>query len=88
MWPVTARAFWHGLGIAESVYHTEAPEGMDIVIGNARPKDVQADMAWAARVPMVSTPHQLLRDGGTFVAIVAAPPGNGFHDVQGPGTIV
>ena len=83
----TQKAHWHGVEIARKLYRTEMPEGKDIVVCNAWPKDTEGTQAGMAAVPLNGTTKQVLKDGGTLVIAAACPEGLGFHSVMGPGTL-
>jgi lactate racemase len=81
-------AYWHGVEIGKELYRTEVPEGMDIVVANAWPKDTEATQAGMAMVPLHGTHETALKEGGTAVITAACPEGLGFHSVLGPGTLL
>jgi nickel-dependent lactate racemase len=74
-----------GVALARQVFATQVPEGWDVGVFNAFPKDnefVQAGMAFniwgSAKAPIV-------REGGTVVLCTACSEGFGFHSLHGPG---
>lgn len=74
-----------GVALARRVFATPVPEGWDVGIFNAYPKDnefVQAAMAFniwsSARTPIV-------HEKGTVVLCSASSEGPGFHSLHGPG---
>jgi nickel-dependent lactate racemase len=74
-----------GVALAREVFATPVPEGWDVGIFNAYPKDnefVQAGMAFniwgGAKTPIV-------REEGTVVLCSAASEGVGYHALHGPG---
>lgn len=81
------RAFERGVEIGKQLYATKVPEGMDVVICNAWPKDTELTQAGMAMVPLYGTRRQVLNPGGTVVIASASPEGLGFHSVMGPGTL-
>ncbi len=80
-------AFAHGIEIGKKLYRTEVPDGMDIVVANAWPKDTEATQAGMAMVPLYGAQETALKEGGTTVITAACPEGLGFHSVMGPGTL-
>ncbi len=80
-------AYYQGVEIGKELYGTELPEGMDIVIANAWPKDTEGTQASMALVPVRGSSRQVLSDGGTLVIATACPEGLGYHSVMGPGTL-
>jgi nickel-dependent lactate racemase len=81
-----SKAYDYGVEIGRDLYGTEIPEGMDIVVCNAWPKDTEATQMGMGRVPIMGTRRQVLKEGGTMVVASACPEGLGFHSVMGPGT--
>ena len=79
-------AFARGCALGDDLYGTVVPEGMDIVICNAWPKDNDAHQISLARVPLFGTRKRVLNPGGTVVTVSASPEGTGYHLVMGPGT--
>lgn len=79
-------AFWHGVAIGKELYATTVPEGMDVAVFNAWPKDTEGFQMGLALAPVRSAPVNLLNDGGTLVLASACSEGAGFHLVLGPGT--
>jgi nickel-dependent lactate racemase len=74
-----------GVALARRVFATPVPEGWDVGIFNAYPKDnefVQAGMAFniwhSAKAPIV-------HENGTVVLCTASSEGFGFHALHGPG---
>jgi nickel-dependent lactate racemase len=74
-----------GVALARQVFATPVPEGWDVGVFNAYPKDnefVQAGMAFniwgSAKTPIV-------HERGTIVLCTAASEGFGFHSLHGPG---
>ena len=82
------KAFWHGVEIGKKLYATPLPEGMDVAVFNAWPKDTEGTQAGMGYVPIRGKPSQVIREGGTLVLASAAPEGLGFHSVMGPGTLL
>ncbi len=83
--PITA--FARGVELGRELYGTPVPEGMDIILCNAWPKDNDAHQVSLARVPLFGTRKKPLKPGGTVVTISACSEGAGYHLVMGPGTI-
>jgi len=81
------KAYWHGTSIGEDLYATEVPEGMDIAIFNAWPKDSEGTQSGMSLVPLRRSRRKLLKDGGSLVIATASPEGFGYHSVMGPGTL-
>ncbi len=79
-------AYWHGVEIGKQLYATDIPEGMDIVITNAWPKDAEGTQIGMALVPMRGTSRNVLQENGTLVIAAGCPEGLGYHSVMGPGT--
>jgi hypothetical protein len=74
-----------GVALARQIFATPVPEGWDVGLFNAYPKDnelVQAGMAFniwqSAGTPIV-------HERGTVVLCTAASEGFGFHSLHGPG---
>lgn len=83
------KAFWHGVGIGEELYRTEVPQGMDVGVFNAWPKDTEGTQAGMAMVPVLGKPFpKLFNPGATAVIASACSEGLGFHSVMGPGTLI
>ncbi len=82
------KAFWEGVSIGKKLYGTEMPEGMDVAVCNAWPKDSEGTQAGMACVPLYGTHRNVLKENGTIVIISASPEGLGFHSVFGPGTLL
>lgn len=80
------QAFECGCALGCDLYGTTVPEGMDILVCNAWPKDNDAHQISLARVPLFGTRKQALKPGGTVVTVSASPEGAGYHLVMGPGT--
>jgi nickel-dependent lactate racemase len=74
-----------GVALARQVFSTAVPEGWDVGIFNAFPKDnefVQAGMGfniWSSAKPPI------VHERGTVVLCTAASEGFGFHSLHGPG---
>jgi hypothetical protein len=81
------QAYQRGVEMAKVLYATEMPEGMDVVIANAWPKDTEGTQINMALVPVRGAPHQVVHDGGSWVITAACPEGLGYHSVMGPGTL-
>ena len=81
------QAYEHGVEIAKSLYATEMPEGMDVVIANAWPKDTEGTQIAMALVPVRGTSRQVVHEGGSWVVTAGCPEGLGYHSVMGPGTL-
>lgn len=81
------QAFNRGVEIGKELYATTVPQGMDVVVCNAWPKDSEGTQAGMARVPLSSAGVQCVRDGGAIVITAACPEGLGYHSVMGPGTL-
>ena len=81
-------AYWHGAEIGKTLYGTAIPEGMDVVICNAWPKDSEATQSGMSLVPVRATSHKLLKEGGTLAIATASPEGLGYHSLMGPGTLL
>jgi nickel-dependent lactate racemase len=79
-------AFARGVELAKEMYATEVPEGLDIALCNAWPKDCDAHQVSLARVPLFGTSKKALKPDATVVTISACPEGAGYHLVMGPGT--
>ena len=79
-------AYWHGVDIGKTLYRTEVPEGMDVVVCNAWPKDTEGTQVGMARVPLYGTQREVFGENGTLVIVSACSEGLGFHSVMGPGT--
>lgn len=79
-------AFECGCALGRELYGTHVPEGMDIAVCNAWPKDNDAHQISLARVPLFGTRKRALAPGGTVVTVSASPEGAGYHLVMGPGT--
>lgn len=79
-------AFECGCDLGRDLYGTVVPEGNDIAVCNAWPKDNDAHQISLARVPLYGTRRQALNPGGTVVTVSACPEGAGYHLVMGPGT--
>ena len=82
--PIAAYAC--GCDLGRDLYGTVVPEGMDIAVCNAYPKDNDAHQISLARVPLYGTRRRALALGGTVVTVSASPEGAGYHLVMGPGT--
>jgi nickel-dependent lactate racemase len=82
------KAYWHGVDIGRDLYGTVLPEGMDVAVFNAWPKDTEGTQAGMGLVPIRGKPFQVLREGGTLVLAAACSEGLGFHSVMGPGTLL
>lgn len=82
------KAYWEGVSIGKQLYATEMPEGMDVVVCNAWPKDSEGTQAGMARVPLLGTRRKVLKENGTLVIVTASSEGLGFHSVLGPGTLL
>ncbi len=80
-------AFERGCQMGRDLYGTVVPEGNDIIVCNAWPKDNDAHQISLARVPLFGTRKKALNPGGTVVTVSACPEGAGYHLVMGPGTI-
>jgi nickel-dependent lactate racemase len=80
-------AYCRGVEIGKELYATDLPEGMDIVIANAWPKDTEGTQASMALVPVRGTTRKVLSGNGTLVIATACPEGLGYHSVMGPGTL-
>ena len=80
------KAYWHGVSIGRELYRTDIPEGMDVVVCNAWPKDTEGTQSGMARVPLYGTRHKVLKENGTVVIASACSEGLGFHSVMMPGT--
>jgi nickel-dependent lactate racemase len=80
------QAFAQGVEMGRRLYATQVPEGLDIALCNAWPKDNDAHQISLARVPLFGTRKQALKPGATVVTISACPEGAGYHLVMGPGT--
>lgn len=80
------QAFAAGVERATTMYATEMPEGLDIALCNAWPKDTDAHQISMARVPLFGTKKDVVKPDGTIVTISACPEGAGYHLVMGPGT--
>jgi len=80
------QAFARGCALGRDLYGTVVPEGMDVVVCNAWPKDNDAHQISLARVPLFGTHKKALNPGGTVVTVSASPEGAGYHLVMGPGT--
>jgi len=80
-------AFERGCQMGRDLYGTLVPEGNDIVVCNAWPKDNDAHQVSLGRVPLFGTHKRALNAGGTIVTVSACPEGAGYHLVMGPGTI-
>ena len=81
------RAYWEGVSLGKVLYHTEMPEGMDVVVANAWPKDTEGTQTNIALVPLYGTRRKVLKEEGTIVLTTASSEGLGFHCVMGPGTL-
>ncbi len=81
------KAYWRGVEIGKELYAAKVPEGMDIIVCNAWPKDTEGTQAGMARVPLYATRGKGLKDGSTVVITAACPEGLGFHSVMMPGTL-
>ena len=81
------KAFWRGVEIGKDLYGTEIPEGMDIAIFNAWPKDSEGCQSSNALVPLRGTDRKLVSQDGTVVITTAASEGWGYHSVMGVGTL-
>jgi lactate racemase len=79
-------AYERGCALGRDLYGTIVPEGMDILVCNAWPKDTDAHQISLARVPLFGTRKRALNAGGTLVTVSASPEGAGWHLVMGPGT--
>ena len=79
-------AFERGVALGQQLYATEVPEGMDIALCNAWPKDNDAHQISLARVPLFGTRKEALAPGATVVTLSACSEGAGYHLVMGPGT--
>jgi len=79
-------AYWRGVAMGKTLYRTEVPEGMDVVVCNAWPKDTEGTQSSMARVPLLGTRRKVFSENGTLVVTTASPEGLGFHSVMGPGT--
>jgi len=82
----TEEAYWRGVAMGKTLYRTEVPEGMDVVVCNAWPKDTEGTQSLMARVPLLGTKRKVFNEKGTLVITTASPEGLGFHSVMGPGT--
>lgn len=84
---VTA-AFERGCELGARCYTTQmpAPGSVDIGLFNAYPKDNELCQAGLALVPLNSCAHDPLAEDATVVIMSAAPEGQGWHSVLGPGT--
>ncbi|MFH1084504.1 MAG: lactate racemase domain-containing protein [Chloroflexota bacterium] len=80
------QAFARGVELGKRLYATPVPEGMDIALCNAWPKDNDAHQISLARVPLYGTRQRALKPGATVVTISACSEGAGYHLVMGPGT--
>lgn len=80
------QAYWHGVEMAKRLYGTPAPEGVDVGVFSAFPKDTELIQAGMAMVPLNSTKKQIMKQDATAVIASAAPEGLGWHSVYGPGT--
>lgn len=74
----------HGTSLARAAYRTSAPEGADVVVLSAYPKDNELIQYTAAFAPLHSAPFPLVRPGGTVVVVTAASEGAGFHSLFSP----
>jgi nickel-dependent lactate racemase len=81
-------AFWRGVEQAMALYRTEVPEGMDVLVCNAWPKDTEATQATLALIPLYDSMERALARNGSVVITTASPEGLGFHSVLGPGTLL
>jgi nickel-dependent lactate racemase len=81
------KAFWRGVEIGQDLYATPLPQGMDVAVFNAWPKDTEGTQAGMAMVPIRGKPFSVLKEGGTLVLAAACSEGLGFHSVMGPGTL-
>lgn len=73
-----------GCELARQVFATNMPEGWDIGIFNAYPKDTEFIQAGMAFNVWHSAPKPPVREGGTVVLCSAASEGWGFHSLHGP----
>jgi hypothetical protein len=73
------QAFRHGADFARRIYATQVPEGMDVAIFNAYPKDTEFIMGFNALNPGYGVGERLLQPAGTVVVTMAAPEGYGYH---------
>jgi nickel-dependent lactate racemase len=81
------QAYLHGVELGKSLYATELPEGMDIVIANAWPKDTEGTQINMAMVPVRATSRKVAKEDGSLVIAAGCPEGLGYHSVMGPGTL-
>jgi nickel-dependent lactate racemase len=80
-------AYQRGVEIGKLLYATEMPEGMDVVIANAWPKDTEGTQINMALVPVRGTSRQVVHENGSWVITAGCPEGLGYHSVMGPGTL-
>jgi lactate racemase len=82
------QAYERGVEIGRELYRCPVPQGLDVAICNAWPKDTEATQAGMGRVPLLSPlGRTAVRQGGTVVIATASSEGLGFHSVMMPGTL-
>jgi nickel-dependent lactate racemase len=81
------QAYLRGVKLAESLYWTDVPVGMDIVFANAWPKDSEGTQISMGLTPIRSTARPVVVEAGSLVVMGGCPEGLGYHSVMGPGTL-
>lgn len=74
-----------GVAIAQRVFATQVPAGVDIGVFTAYPKDTEYCQLSLAFNVWWSAPEPIVHEHGTIVACTAASEGPGFHSLMGPG---
>jgi nickel-dependent lactate racemase len=77
-------AYLKGVDVARQVYATDLPEGVDVAVLNAYPKDTEFYQVLNAMHIVRTTRRVLVRQGGAIVLTTAASEGMGFHYLFGP----
>jgi hypothetical protein len=81
------QAYQRGCELAELMYWTDVPVGMDVVFANAWPKDAEGTQIGMGLTPIRSTARPVVAEEGSLVVMGACPEGLGYHSVMGPGTL-
>ena len=77
-------AYQKGVDLAKQVYATALPDGVDVVVLNAYPKDTEFYQVLNAFQIIRRTQRMVVHEEGTIVLTTAASEGMGFHYLFGP----
>jgi nickel-dependent lactate racemase len=74
-----------GVELARKVYASPAPEGCDVAVVSAYPKDSDCYQSNTALNPVRTAPEPVVHANGTVVIATAGSQGMGEHFLNGPG---